>query len=296
MRKFCLLLMAAVFGIAQMAAQKNATVVQDSIQSKILGTSRNYSVILPPGYKENPEVSYPVLYLLHGMYGTHKSWVDDGQVRDELDRMVKDWSAVPMIIVSPDAGGANADKLQNGYFNLPGWRYEDFFFDEFMPEIEKKYRIKGDKNHRAIAGLSMGGGGTVVYAQKHPEKFCAAYPMSAWLCLTEQQKQQREVGKEKSNISEKVWVLGESVDKNDCLEFVRNATPEQKDEMRSIRWYIDCGDDDFLLDDNLKFYQLLRDTKIPAQLRVRDGAHKWYYWRQALSTCLPFVSAAFTQK
>ena len=66
--------------------------------------------------------------------------------------------------------------------------------------------------------------------------------------------------------------------------------------MRSIRWYIDCGDDDFLLDDNLKFYQALRDAQIPAQLRVRDGAHKWYYWRQALSTCLPFASAAFTQK
>ena len=81
-----------------------------------------------------------------------------------------------MIIVMP---GANTDK--RGYFNdVKGeWRYEDFFFEEFMPFIEKKYRIKADKHYRAISGLSMGGGGTFMYALNHPELFSAACPLNA---------------------------------------------------------------------------------------------------------------------
>ena len=83
-----------------------------------------------------------------------------------------------MIIVSPNAGG-NPATCWNGYFNMPGWAYEDFFYKEFLPYIEKTYRVKGDKRHRAIAGLSMGGGGTASYAQRYPDMYCAAYAMSA---------------------------------------------------------------------------------------------------------------------
>ncbi len=66
-------------------------------------------------------------------------------------------------------------------FNSPGWLYEDYFFQELIPYMEANYRIVADKEHRAIAGLSMGGGGTIVYASHHPELFCAAYAMSAYL-------------------------------------------------------------------------------------------------------------------
>jgi pimeloyl-ACP methyl ester carboxylesterase len=83
-----------------------------------------------------------------------------------------------VIIVSPNAGG-NPATCWNGYFNMPGWAYEDFFYKEFLPYIEKTYRVKGDKRHRAIAGLSMGGGGTASYAQRYPDMYCAAYAMSA---------------------------------------------------------------------------------------------------------------------
>jgi enterochelin esterase-like enzyme len=64
-----------------------------------------------------------------------------------------------MIIVSPNAGGNMDEGAWNGYFNMPGWQYETFFFTEFLPYIEKEYRIIGDKRHRAVAGLSMGDGG-----------------------------------------------------------------------------------------------------------------------------------------
>ena len=95
-----------------------------------------------------------------------------------MDQLTASGEACEMIIVSPNAGG-NPATCWNGYFNMPGWAYEDFFYKEFLPYIEKTYRVKGDKRHRAIAGLSMGGGGTASYAQRYPDMYCAAYAMSA---------------------------------------------------------------------------------------------------------------------
>ena len=81
-----------------------------------------------------------------------------------------------MIIVMPDANTGEV-----GYFNIPSkdWMYEDFFFNELMPHVESKYRIKSDKRFRAISGLSMGGGGTLTYALHRPDLFSAAAPLSS---------------------------------------------------------------------------------------------------------------------
>ena len=81
-----------------------------------------------------------------------------------------------MIIVMPDASSG-----RKGYFNSLDnkWNYEDFFFQEFMPYIEKEYRIKSEKRFRAVAGLSMGGGGAFIYALRHPDIFSSACPLSA---------------------------------------------------------------------------------------------------------------------
>src|SRR6478609_1076549 len=131
-----------------------------SLHSKILNMDRKYAIYLPPDYETSGR-QYPVLSLLHGAGDDQTGWVQFGEVLNITDKAIADGIATPMIIVMPDANTG-----RRGYFNdVKGdWNYEDFFFTELIPFIEKKYRIKSDKRFRAVAGLSMGGGGSFVYA------------------------------------------------------------------------------------------------------------------------------------
>jgi enterochelin esterase-like enzyme len=146
-----------------------------SMKSEILKMDRKFAVYLPPDY-ELSERSYPVLYLLHGGGDDQTGWVQFGEVLFIADKAIKEGLATPMVIVMPDANTG-----RRGYFNDPkgDWNYEDFFFQELMPHVEKTYRIKGEKRYRAVAGLSMGGGGSFMYALHHPELFSSACPLSA---------------------------------------------------------------------------------------------------------------------
>lgn len=91
----------------------------------------------------------------------------------------------------------------------------------------------------------------------------------------------------------KMVLLTRSVQANSCVRYVQDADEARKAELRTVQWFVDCGDDDFLLDGNLEFYQAMRNAQIPCQLRVRDGGHTNEYWHSALYTCLPFVSRNF---
>ena len=146
-----------------------------TMKSEILNMERNYAVYLPPDY-ETSSRSYPVLYLLHGLGDNQTGWIQFGEVKKIADSSIINGNATPMIIIMPDA---NTGKI--GYFNIPSqdWMYEDFFFEELMPYVESKYRIKSDKRFRAISGLSMGGGGTLTYALHRPDLFSAAAPLSS---------------------------------------------------------------------------------------------------------------------
>jgi S-formylglutathione hydrolase FrmB len=193
-----------------------------------------------------------------------------------------------MIIVMPDA-----NTEQRGYFNdmKNEWRYEDFFFEELMPYVEANYRIKGEKRFRAISGLSMGGGGTFMYALHHPELFSSACPLSAScgpLSMEDMENQMKRRGQEPGNRTEmEYWYKRHS-----ALELV-NAVPD--DQKAAVRWYIDCGDDDFLFEGNSLVHIAMRKKEIPHEFRIRNGGHTWTYWREALPEVLRFVSEAFHQ-
>lgn len=252
-----------------------------TMTSKVLNTERNYGIYLPKGYSSETGRKYPVLYLLHGYTGNNTDWIERGHLQDIANRLIKSEEAAEMIIVVPDAGTD-----WNGYFNMQGWAYETYFFDEFIPHIESTYRTISNKENRAIAGLSMGGGGATVYAQKHPEMFSSVYAMSAFLGI--------EPGGGIPPRDKKVEELNRSVLENHAVKFVKEADEATREKLRSIKWFIDCGDDDFLLDVNLDFYQAMQDAQIPSELRVRDGGHDWEYWRSALYLALAFVSNGFT--
>lgn len=262
-------------------------VVTDSLYSEILKDYREYNIYLPQNYASDTDRSYPVLYLLHGMNDNHLSWDGRAHLKDVMDQLVASGEACEMIIVTPNAGGNIYEGAWNGYFNMPGWAYEDFFYKEFLPHIETRYRVIGDKQHRAVAGLSMGGGGATGYGQKHADMFCAVYAMSALMSIPQ-------VGAYPAqNPDDKMAILTASVIENSCVDYVANASDEVKDQLRSVKWFVDCGDDDFLLDRNIEFTQAMRAARIPCEFRVRDGAHTWEYWHSALYTCLPFVTRCF---
>lgn len=272
----------ALTAVAQWGPQSR--VVTDTIHSAALGADRAVTVYLPRSFDTDRDRTYPVLYLLHGMYGDHRSWVDHMRAKDVIDRLTASGEADEMVVVTPNAGGADAMKEQNGYFNIPGWSYEDFFFNELVPAVEKKYRAGGSKGRRAIAGLSMGGGGATSYAQRHADMFGSAYAMSALMDLPEPQQPEED---------NKVTRLMKSARENSCVRYVKEADQNRKNDLRTVKWFVDCGDDDFLLDSNIEFMRAMREAGIPMQFRVRDGAHNSEYWHSALELCLPFVSGNF---
>lgn len=256
-----------------------------SMTSEILKSERKFAVYLPPDY-ETSERSYPVLYLLHGAGDDQTGWVQFGEVLRITNNAIKDGTATPMIIVMPDA---NTGK--RGYFNQgEDWRYEDFFFEELMPYVEQKYRVKGEKRYRAVAGLSMGGGGSFMYALHHPELFSSACPLSAYVGpLTIEDFKER---LKRRNESYSNAEIKEYFERHNAINLIENMPA---DEVKSVRWYIDCGDDDFLYEGNSLVHIAMKKKEIPHEYRVREGRHSWTYWRESLPKVLEFVSQAFHQ-
>ena len=271
--------------LAAVPAFSQGVVREDRIDSKILGQEVPFNVYLPVGFQDS-DATYPVVYLLHGLSDTYDAWVTRGHMKDVVDLLIASGDIVPMVIVMPNAGHPDIRNQWNGYFNMPGWNYEDFFFREFMPQVEKKYRCIGDREHRAVMGLSMGGGGSTSYAQRHPENFSSCYAMSAWLDNGE-----NEVGP--LDGSDRFALVCRAVHDHSCLDFLRNADAATLERLRTVAWFFDCGDDDFLFDLSIEIHRLMKRARVHDELRVRDGVHNWEYWHTALYTALPFASRNF---
>jgi enterochelin esterase-like enzyme len=268
-------------------AQTTGKVYDDlSLPSKILKSDRKYAVYLPPGYESSGR-SYPVLYLLHGSGDDQTGWIQFGEVLNITDKAIADGTATPMVIIMPDG-----NTVHKGYFNdISGnWNYEDFFFKELVPFIEKNYRVKSDKRFRAISGLSMGGGGTFMYALHHPEMFSSACPLSASVGPLSLDEARKSIIKNNPDIPDSLIV--KYYNQHSALALINNMPDDQK---KAVRWYIDDGDDDFLYEGNCLVHIAMRKKEIPHEFRVRDGGHTWTYWRSALPSVLEFVSQAFHQ-
>jgi enterochelin esterase-like enzyme len=266
------------------SAQTGKVMDNLTMSSKILKMERSYAVYLPPGYETSTR-DYPVLYLLHGATDNHTGWVQFGEVLHITDKAIQEGKATPMIIIMPDA-----DTKVMGYYDVPGWDYEKFMFDEFIPFVEKKFRVKSQKRFRAVAGLSMGGGGSFIYALHHPEMFSSACPLSAWVGpLT--------MDETKSMLERRVSTVTDAQTEAYFLNYnALNVSKNTKDEeIKSVRWYIDCGDDDFLFEGNSLMHIDWRKRNLPHEYRIRDGGHTWTYWRDALPEVLYFVSQGFHQ-
>ena len=287
MKKLIIFVIMPFFTLSWVWAQGGLVYETKTVKSDILKMERKYAIYLPPGYNESDQ-SYPVLYLLHGSGDDHTGWVQFGQVQHIADMTIAEGKCARMIVVMPDANTG-----RRGYFNdIRGdFNYEDFFFNELIPHIEKTYRVRTERRYRAIAGLSMGGGGTIFYAMHRPELFAAAAPLSAstgnW-DFEQFRSRQRDTTVTQAQIEA-------NYKRHSIEEIIKNATKEELDRIKQIRWYISCGDDDFLYEGNSRMHIVFRKSEIAHEYRVKDGGHTWTYWRMELPIVMEFVSKSFTQ-
>ena len=235
------------------------------MSSDILGENKEFSVYLPSGYEESA-AKYPVLYLLHPAGGTHETWIRQGQLPQVADDAIRSGMALPMIIVMPDGSGVGESHLGRrlGFFSVSGWDYEAFFRTELIPLLESAYRTRTDRTQRAIAGASMGGEAAIAYAQKRPDLFGAACALSGLVGHPEQSRMAR---------TDKDYAA--SLLANDPLALVKNASPEDVENLKTVRWYADCGDGDFFYEGNVEFFLAMKARGIPLAYRMRSGVHNW---------------------
>ncbi|MEM6394917.1 MAG: alpha/beta hydrolase family protein [Bacteroidota bacterium] len=276
--------------ISQAIFSQGQVLEKEVVDSKIIGEEVHYTIYLPEGYDQHTRY-YPVLYLLHGFTDDDSGWTQFGEANLTADRMFGNGEVPHMIIVTPDAGFSwymNDDKGE--------MRFEDFFFEELIPHIESNYRARTDRQYRAVAGLSMGGFGSLVYGLKHPDMFSAVCPLSAAVGTDEgviemdQARWDYVFGLPLVEGASGTERLTDHYRQNSPVDIVLNSEPSTFD---GLAFYIDCGDDDYLLDGNLALNKAMRDKGIAHEFRIRDGGHTWDYWRTALPEVFKFVGARF---
>lgn len=263
----------------------NGSVEHCTMSSDILGVNKEFSIYFPVGY-DKTDMRYPVLYLLHPGGGTHEIWISSGQLPQIADDAIRSGLSLPMIIVIPDASGEGDFHLGRhmGFFSVPGWDYESYFHNELIPLIDNSYRTIADKNHRAVAGVSMGGEAAIAFAQKHTEIYGAACSISGLLGHPEQ-----------SQLSQSDQDYADSLAANNPSRLVENASNDEIEKLKNVRWYVDCADNDYVFEGNIQFYLAMKHKGIPLDYRMRSGVHGWYYWITGFSPVLQFLSIGFGQ-
>ena len=286
--RILLLTLTSLFLTIAIEAQSQGTAYESkTLSSNILKMERKFSIYLPAGY-ESSDLSYPVLYLLHpaGPANTipnQQSWLYYGGLKQYLDRAIESGEIVPMIVVTPDA---NFGSKRISYFNDPegDFNFEDFFFKEFIPYIEKNYRCRTEKDSKAIAGASLGGAAVLQYVVHQPDKFSVACALSAAV-----RKYDSEYLKNKfPNVSDKVLI--EWYKPYDVITYFENL-PEKTES--KTKWYISCGDDDHLSPNNALLHIAMKSKGIPHEFRIHNGAHDWSYWRNVLPEFMTYISDSF---
>jgi enterochelin esterase-like enzyme len=147
--------------------------------SKSVGTRRRMNVYSPPGYAADRK--YPVLYLLHGIGGDETEWQRFCKPEVILDNLIADGKAVPMIVVMPNGRAQKDDRAKGNVFaSAPAFaKFEADLLEDVIPAIESRYSVIADREHRALAGLSMGGGQSLNFGLSHLEKFASVGGFSA---------------------------------------------------------------------------------------------------------------------
>jgi len=219
--------------------------------SKTVGTSRKALIYTPPGYSKKNK--YPVLYLLHGIGGDEKEWLNGAQPQVILDNLYAENKLEPMIVVMPN-GRAMKDDRATGNIMAPDKvkAFADFekdLLNDLIPFIEKKYSVIKDREHRAIAGLSMGGGQSLNFGLGNLDKFA--------------------------------WIGGFSSAPNTRVPEELVPDPEAARKLLKVLW-ISCGDSDGLITFSQRTHDYLMKNDVPHIYYLEPGVHDFKVWKNSL--------------
>ncbi|MFZ0886335.1 MAG: alpha/beta hydrolase family protein [Candidatus Acidiferrales bacterium] len=252
------------------AANQSPLIRDASFHSESLNRDGHYRILLPNDYSRGGQ--FPVLYLLHGLYGDDRNW----ETRTGLKNDVRN---LPLLIVMPDAD----DSWYTNSATVPQDKFEDFIARDLIAEVDGNYRTIRERRGRAIAGLSMGGYGAVKMALKYPELFAFAGSLSGALNAAQNLDTLRPDFRAKL-----LQVFGNdgspTREENDVFLLLQRTT----DQTALPYLYLACGTSDSFLDANRAFVLRLSSRKIAYEYRESPGGHTWEYWDSAM---LPMLQA-----
>ncbi|RKN84066.1 alpha/beta hydrolase [Paenibacillus ginsengarvi] len=245
-------------------------------------------VYLPPSYEQS-ERAYPVIYLLHGMYGCESSWLTKGGAEQTIERMIAAGELRESIVVLPSDGGYGHGTFYIDWYDGTG-NYEQYMMYDLVPYIDANYRTMADKSYRCIGGLSMGGFGAFMLALRHPDTFGAAVSLSGALGSVGQLPY--------TEFTRSGWARmtgpqqGDHAKKYDlALLSQARASVEGRPAL-----YFDCGKDDSLFPLNIAFKRHLDETGYAHEFAEFEGTHNWEYWTQHLADALLFFEREMSGK
>jgi len=257
------------------------------LRSEILMQSVPYCVLLPPSYDAQKTRRYPVLYFLHGLGGNEQMFFDSGGW-ELVQELWQEGKIGEFLIVVPRGGSSFFINSQNGKY-----RYEDFFIKEFLPAVEKRYRIRATRESRGIAGISMGGYGALHLAFRHPGLFAVVSAHSAALI-----DKLPTIAASNSRVSGPLQIFGDVFgspldqafwNANNPIVLARTAN------LSGLKIYFDCGEqDDYGFENGAQtLHNVLDSRRIPHDFHLYPGDHSWLYFATHLPASLAFDSRAF---
>jgi S-formylglutathione hydrolase FrmB len=280
--------------LASLPAQAQSRIDCDAMNSRILKHPVHYCVYLPADYDagagKRPEQKYPVLYFLHGLGDNERTLFNSGgwTLLDDLRRQHR---IGEFLIAAPEGGRTFYINSADGTV-----RYSDFFLQEFIPLIEKKYRIRNGRSSRAISGISMGGYGALRFAFSHPELFSAVSAQSAAL-MTESPQQLDTAARSGAPMGKLLaTVFGDPINVSHWRENSPFVLAEKNQAtLRSVAIYFNCGQDD-----NYGFekgaaamHEQLQKEKLQHEYRSYPGDHSLSYFLEHFAEVIEFHSQAF---
>ena len=227
----------------------HGTLEMMTYDSKTVGNPRKALVYTPPGY--NSDARYPVLYLLHGIGGDEEEWHQHGSPQVILDNLIADKKAVPMIVVFPNGRAQPNDRAEgNVYAAAPAFaNFEQDLLVDLIPAVQQKYSVNTNREARALAGLSMGGGQSLNFGLAHLDTFA--------------------------------WIGGFSSAPNTKPPEELVPDPAKAIEMLKLLW-ISCGDQDGLINFSQRTHAYLKEKNVPHIWQLDYGMHEFKVWKRDL--------------
>lgn len=279
MLKFCASFILIVSSLSSFAVTR---VQCGAMISKYVPGRIGYCAMLPPGYDARPGKRFPVLYFLHGL-GGDQSFLASSGASSEIEQAWEDKKLGEFVIITPQAENSFYINSRDGHI-----LYDDFFVKEFIPRMERRFRLTGDRSGRAIGGISMGGYGALRFAFKYPRMFVSvAVHMPALLEELPHGSANAGLGlflgtAFGSPLNERFWK------ENTPFVFARTAN------LQGLKIYFDCGDhDNYGFDAGTRqLDKLLTARHIEHEAHIYPGGHSWEFVAEHLAASLEFQSRA----